>query len=606
MSIETREWTAALRLGRRRARAVLRLATEPRHGTHASDPEYRLRSGELLRQVRDRLTIIHEIEDLIFARAMRVDPALRAPLAHLQLRSGQLLRKERSLAQDLKAGQASLRVTPDRVGRHARQLLAELDEREAITTALVNTHAHALRKLRLPEPAADPWFDARHARGDELFDHYLGRVERIPGRGSAKYAILFSALAETFGLLKGQWHEAIDQQRRYGVHLKHALQDHGRSLISASARRKAPLILAAIRQEGRHALRQPLQVARLLGSDARELHSAAVDLQSLLQRIREQRVPLRSPSWQCGLFNLAARTSMKQALRTAKSFDELHAALRRVETGAAPDEFEFDAQRVRGRWQGQTAAGDRRVILYFCGGGFMIPPSKLHSRLTARLATITKARVFTSHYRLLPEHPFPAALDDALTAYRFVLSQGYEPQQIAVAGDSAGGCLGLSLLLRLRDLGIAMPSSAAVLSPLTDMTCSGRSRIRNRWHDPLTAARNPDLLAPRYLPAGVAPDDPIASPLFGDYRELPPILAQVGSTEILLDDVLRLAPRARAAAVDFRVQVWPGVPHCWQIFGFLPEARAAIDDLAAHFNEHWSAGRRRARLHRRYQNDSVG
>lgn len=434
----------------------------------------------------------------------------------------------------------------------------------------------------------EPLFDTDDDAADSPWrDALLSGVERMRGDGSLRYAVLGAALAETFGLLRGQAQELLDQQRRHRREFTHSTRRSLHQLRSATPRARLDASREALQRQARLARRQSVTMIELLRRDAGELRSALGDLQQTLARTRHRGEPLRGPSWQCQLFNLATRASVKQSMRSARSFEELRTALHRVGRGRAPEEFWYAEHRFRAAWQDTRGPARNRVILYFCGGGFITPPSKFHDGLVARLAHLAGAPVFTVHYRLLPEHPFPAALDDAVAAYRFLLQSGYRPGEIAVAGDSAGGCLTLSLLLRLRDLQLPLPASAAVLSPLTDLSCSGRSRMRNRWHDPLTAAQEPDLLAPHYLPADVPVDDPVASPLFGDYRGLPPILAQVGSTEILLDDVLRLAPHARAAGVDFRAQVWAGLPHCWPLFGFLPEADAALREVAAHFIAHW-------------------
>jgi monoterpene epsilon-lactone hydrolase len=296
------------------------------------------------------------------------------------------------------------------------------------------------------------------------------------------------------------------------------------------------------------------------------------------------------PSWQCNVFNMLARASMKHSLRTVMNLEGSLKAMKRVKRTLRPtQEFEHGGHRFQAQWVEPGTGSSQRAILYLPGGGFIAPPTERHLAMVSRLCEQADARALVVHYRLLPEHPFPAALEDSLAAYRYLLESGIGAADIAIAGDSAGGCLAFSTLFSLRDAGEALPAACAVLSPLTDLTFTGKSRVRNRYRDPLLAAREPELINRVLLPKGMKPDHPIACPLYGDFSGLPPVLAQVGSTEILLDDVLRVAPRARAQAVDFHVEVWPGAPHVFQLFEWLPEAREAIGRLAAFFERQWNA-----------------
>lgn len=294
------------------------------------------------------------------------------------------------------------------------------------------------------------------------------------------------------------------------------------------------------------------------------------------------------PSWQCNVFNTLARVSMKQSLRTVTTLEESVAAMKRVKRTARPtSSFQQDGHAFRAQWVRTENSRADRVIVYLPGGGFMAPPTDGHLAMVSRLCERARATALVVHYRLLPEHPFPAALDDCVAACEYLLAHGRRAQEIVLAGDSAGGCLVFSTLFTLRDTGSPLPCAAAVLSPVTDLTFSGQSRIRNRYRDPLLAARSPEQVTGLLLPEGMPAEHPVASPLHGDFRDLPPVLAQVGSTEILLDDVLRVAPRARAQAVDFTVEVWPGAPHVFQLFHWLPEAAEALDHLAEFFERHW-------------------
>lgn len=219
-----------------------------------------------------------------------------------------------------------------------------------------------------------------------------------------------------------------------------------------------------------------------------------------------------------------------------------------------------------------------RTLLYLHGGGYAVCGPRTHRRLVAALARRSKARAFVIDYRLAPEHPFPAAVEDACKAYRWLVSQGADPARMTVAGDSAGGGLALALLMSLRDAGEPLPAGAALLSPWTDLAASGWSHLTRARRDPMLSVDGL-LLAARHYLQGVSPTTPLASPLYGEFERLPPLFIHVGGNEILLDDSLRVAEKARSAGVTVEVKVWPGLPHVFQAAGFLPEARLSITEI---------------------------
>jgi len=231
-----------------------------------------------------------------------------------------------------------------------------------------------------------------------------------------------------------------------------------------------------------------------------------------------------------------------------------------------------------------------RHLLYLHGGGHISGTPGLYRDFTWRLADATAARVTILDHRLAPEHPFPAALDDAVTAYRRLLSDGADPRRMAIAGESSGGGLTLSTLLRLRDEGLPLPAAAAVLSPWTDLALTGPSLQTNAKADPMISSSHATRLVAKYL-AGADPRTPYASPLYGDPTNLPPILIQVGSDEVLLDDSVRMAERLRAAGCQVEIEIWPRMPHAWQLWArVIPEAGAAIARIGE-FIESNCAGR---------------
>src|SRR5215469_16349153 len=217
----------------------------------------------------------------------------------------------------------------------------------------------------------------------------------------------------------------------------------------------------------------------------------------------------------------------------------------------------LDTEGVRGELVTTPFSQPHRHVLFLHGGGFIIGSPSLYRHVTWRIADSARARVLAADYRLAPEHPFPAALDDAVSAYQWLLASGAEPRRIAVMGDSAGGGLVFSLMLRLRDEGIALPAAAVALSPWTDLALTGA--------DPRT---------------------PYVSPLYGDPAGLPPTIIQVGSDEVLRDDAVRMADRMRAAGCHVELEIWPRMPHVWHVFvPLIPEARRAIERVGAFVRE---------------------
>jgi len=226
-----------------------------------------------------------------------------------------------------------------------------------------------------------------------------------------------------------------------------------------------------------------------------------------------------------------------------------------------------------------------RHILFLHGGAFIIGSPSLYRHLTWRIAAASCARVVAVDYRLAPEHPFPAALEDAFTAYNWLLDNEADPARIVVMGDSAGGGLVFSLMLKLRDEGCRLPAAAVALSPWTDLALTGASLKLNGVADPMLRTDYPPFFVNDYL-AGADPRTPYASPLYGDPAELPPTLIQVGSDEVLRDDAVRMAERMRAAGCVVELEIWPRMPHVWHAFvPFVPEARRAIGRIGAFARE---------------------
>jgi len=238
--------------------------------------------------------------------------------------------------------------------------------------------------------------------------------------------------------------------------------------------------------------------------------------------------------------------------------------------------------------EGRVGVEGGGVILYLHGGGYVSCSPATHRPVSAALARLTARRVFSLDYRLAPEHRYPAALDDALAAYEWLLARvGVPASAICIAGDSAGGGLVLGCLLRARDAGVALPACAVCFSPWTDLAGAGASVRANDGRCAMFRTENIEEFAAAYLPAGASPRDPYASPAHADLRGLPPLLLQVGSTEILLDDARIVHEKIQATGGASRLEIYEDLPHGWQMLdGFVPEARFALRQAASFIREH--------------------
>jgi len=224
-----------------------------------------------------------------------------------------------------------------------------------------------------------------------------------------------------------------------------------------------------------------------------------------------------------------------------------------------------------------------QVLLYLHGGGFVLGLTPQHLQMGATLAQKMGLRVLMVDYRLAPEHPYPAALDDCVTAYRWLLQQGIAAQNMAIAGDSAGGNLTITTLMSLRDGGDPLPAAAACLSPVTNLTKKGDPQ--NRFRDPLLPSKAMQFYTQSYVGSSDA-RDAFISPVFGSWNNLPPMLVHAGEDEILRQDALRISEMATAAGVDLRLEIYPRMWHVWQIFLALPQATQSLDDIARFLRAH--------------------
>ena len=241
-----------------------------------------------------------------------------------------------------------------------------------------------------------------------------------------------------------------------------------------------------------------------------------------------------------------------------------------------------DVSGLQGEWSIVPGSEPSRVLMFFHGGGYCSGSIVSHRRMVTEAGRAGGMRTLAVAYRLAPEHPFPAAYDDALTAWRFLRNEGIPPARIAVGGDSAGAGLAVALIGQLRDAHEELPGCAWLVSPWTDLTMSGSTFATKDGVDPIIHKEYLNELANAYLPTGIDGKDPRVSPLYADLTSFPPLLIQVGSAETLLDDATRFASVAGAADVRVTLEIWPRMIHAWHLWNaHLEDGRRALANAGA-------------------------
>ena len=296
-----------------------------------------------------------------------------------------------------------------------------------------------------------------------------------------------------------------------------------------------------------------------------------------------------SISWRASLLRAALRLEKRLLGKRQRSMTHVRRRLARLEpfvpgrrnyTQMTP----LDAGGVPAMLATVAQSRADRCVLFFHGGGYCIGTAALYRDFLWRIAAAANAQVLFFDYRLAPEHPFPAALDDAVAVYRWLIAR-FDRRRVGFAGDSAGGGLLFATLLRLREEGVELPGAAAALSPWTDLALTGASMRANAEADPMLDPDNlPDLV--RNYCAGADPRHPYISPIYGDPTGLPPALIHVGSDEILRDDAVGMAEKMRAAGCAAEVEIWENMPHVWHLYArLIPEGRRAIARIGQFLQE---------------------
>jgi len=294
------------------------------------------------------------------------------------------------------------------------------------------------------------------------------------------------------------------------------------------------------------------------------------------------------PSWQSYVIHPILRVTVKRKLARSNTAADARAAFGNALPAPKGARFAPDTVgAIAGEWAKSDLNG-AGTLLYLHGGGYFACSPQTHRSITGAYA-VRGFNVFAPAYRLAPETPFPGAVDDALATYRALLER-VPAGRLAISGDSAGGGLALATMLAAKDAGLPMPACALLFSPWTDLAGTGASVVTNARRESMLYAPKLNAAASIYL-NGAASEHPLASPYYGDLKGLPPLLIQVGSPEILLDDSTRLAARAQAAGVVVDLSIWDNVPHAWQVSQmFLPEARLAMDRAVTFAKAHLASG----------------
>ncbi len=556
----------------------------------------------------------HPKEDLIFDRMSGLDAQLGRTIAALKHDHEKTAEQSAEIYNRLKAKRKPARGAParalaDTLDGYADALLAHMQLEEQ---AVFLPSRSALDEIDWKQidaaipPVEDPVFGDRLAQDYvQLMERYLNQFSSVSGGGyisaNAIHAPFVCLERVNYAIAKLRY-QCLDMGKYSGGFALERLQHLGElgsvrnphDLLGwigdgANAHLQAWTHAASTWRETLHSI-----VARSRVDDG-NAHFEPVILQTETEMHEFQERAFQAEanprlSWQAALTSLAFRLALKPMMRRMSHGDTSAIPIDRMPAPVAPrgtrrevvENRNFHAEWIRP----EGIRATQRTLLHIPGGAFVFPASNGHRAMLGRLAQQTRANALLVNYRLLPEHPFPAGLEDAMAAYRFLLDSGTSPANIVISGDSAGGCLALALLLALRDEGLPMPAACALISPLTDLSFSTATRITNQWRDPMTPRRMRKMAAyPLYVDASRV-REPLVSPIFGSFEGLPPTFALVSSTETLLDDTLIVARKARSQGVDFEVEVWEGLPHAWPTFSFIPEGWAAIEHVGEFFNRY--------------------
>lgn len=285
------------------------------------------------------------------------------------------------------------------------------------------------------------------------------------------------------------------------------------------------------------------------------------------------------------MFRQQEKVAIKKRVEDGRAVFEQFAPMFQIPKDVKIDNV--DVSGVPAVWISTPEAVKENVVLYLHGGGYIIGSINTHKEFGSRISRVSNSRVLLLDYRRAPEHPFPAALEDAVAAYKWLIdNEGIKPENVIIGGESAGGGLTLATLLKLRDTGIPLPAAALILSPWADLDMTGDTIRTKAKVDPLASASELFFYSSLYTGED-DPKNPYISPLYADLKGLPPMIIQVGSAEILLSDATRIAEKAKAAGVDVILDIWEDMIHMFQMFAlFAPEGQKATEKLGKFIQKH--------------------
>lgn len=293
-------------------------------------------------------------------------------------------------------------------------------------------------------------------------------------------------------------------------------------------------------------------------------------------------------SWQSKIINFFLRKTLKKKLENLEIKDHRRIMKKSDRFVKIPTDIVIKQETIDGinaLWIDPPDFDSDLVMLYLHGGGFCMETTKLHQVMASKICRTVKMRALIPAYRLAPEHPFPAGLNDCVATYKTLLDKGYKSHNIVLAGDSAGGALCLSTIAKLREQGLELPACAALMSPASDLTLSGTSHIKNAQKEPLYTLKALEAVANAYVD-GQEKNNPYISPYFQDFNDFPPLLFHVGSTEMLLDHSVSCYEKAKNSGVDARITIWENMPHVFQSLGFIPESKLALMQITDFMQTH--------------------
>lgn len=549
----------------------------------------------------------HPKEDLLFDRLKKISPKLKNIINGLTQHHHHIFIENDSLCKEIAALDASpSRVKARKLSAHILSYCSSMREHMQLEEAEIWPATKQLTKVDWQQiekelkSISDPIFGPIKAtKYMDLFERHINRFA-VVATGAIPGGILESAATATERMVHTAMHLGRLPTKLMGTS-RVTLKIQMDSLSELAKARDYQSLSDSIadchrnfQEAGRLYMSQVLDALRAMEPEQEEdivapwILTTDDDFQAYEEKTYLPNMTARV-SWQAATMNLFFRLSLKPMMSSIGIQNALRLKAFIQKNYKIPEGscvVPIDGLNISATWVYPEGAQETtRTILWLPGGGFFFPATNGHINMLFQLTKETGCRGMMVNYRLAPDHPFPAGLEDAIAAYRHLLDIGVAPEDIVVGGDSAGGGMVLSLLLALRDEGLPMPCAGATISALADLSFSTPSRVVNKWRDPVLPTRR-NLGAFDSYVGDTPKNDPLLSPAYGNFHGFPPMFAQVGSHEILLDDTLRVARKARSQGVDFELEIWEFLPHAWHLNSWIPESGKALSRIADFYRAH--------------------